>query len=227
MTFNLNSSFLESNNIIGISVGRSAAEDLHNKLLINFNNNKYELHLAFHHMLVYGELIDVEKYIWDFPNFPESRLKALAARCINIINNIDGQNIPYALEYHGIRKFNEQGLYTSYIDGAEYGMTCATFILTVFESVGLEILDWKNWPSRNEDKEWFDRLIRLLNIHKVKHGTVSQEHIYNVTKEKDCVKIRPEEIFSVCYCNEYPMNYDCSSIIGSGVRDYLFTSISA
>ena len=49
-----NSDFLQSEKIIGISVGKSAPDQLHNKLLINFNNIQGELHLEFHHTLTFS-----------------------------------------------------------------------------------------------------------------------------------------------------------------------------
>lgn len=227
MTFSKNSDFIEQNKIIGISVGKSAPEQLHNKILINFDDFQGELHLAFHHNLTFSEIFEYpDMYIWGFPiGIHESRLKALAARCVKVIKNIGKQDIPYAIEYKGKRKFNKDGIYSSYTSGDEYGVTCATFILTLFESVGLEILDWKNWESRTkEDSEWFLKLIRLIEIERNRGRlTMSEEHLSNLKSEQNCQKIRPEEIFAINYCSELPMTFICSSTIGKNVRQYLIS----
>ncbi len=227
MMFLKNSNFIEHNKIIGISVGKSSPDQLHNKILINFDDFQGELHLQFHHNLIFSDSFDSPNmYIWGFPSgIPESRLKALVARCIKVINNIDKQDIPYAIEYKGKRKFDKEGVYSSYTSGDEYGVTCATFILTLFESVGLEILDWKNWESRDEeDKVWFLKLIRLIEIQKAKGNLeITDEHLANLKSEENCQKIRPEEIYSIVHCSNHPMKFMCSSSIGEIVRKHLIS----
>ncbi len=228
MSFHKNDSFYNSNQLIGISIGKSSPTTLHNKLLINFEGTFGELHLAFHHDLRFSDTLEESsQYIWDIPiGIPISRLKALAAKCVKIIKNMGKQEIPYAIEYKGKRKFDKEGIYNSYFDTSEYGVTCSTFILTIFESVGLEIIDWKNWQNRNEDQEWFNNLIRLINIERWKKTVImSDEHFNNLRSEQNCKKIRPEEIFSIVYCNSYPMKFSCSSSIGSHIRNYVLQII--
>lgn len=224
MSFHKNDSFATSSQIIGISVGKSSNTNLHNKLLINFDGICGELHLEYHHKMTFSNIFDLSnKYIWGSPiGIHSSRLKALAARCIKIIKNKDIQEIPYAIEYKGRRKFDEDGIYNSYYNGSDYGVTCATFILTIFESVGLDIIDWKNWIDRPEDEAWFDSLIKTMEIGKARGWfKLSDEHLENLRSEKNCKKIRPEEIFSIVYCNSYPMKFSCSSSIGSHIRNYV------
>lgn len=219
-----NSDFLQSEKIIGISVGKSAPDQLHNKLLINFNNVQGELHLEFHHILTFSETFEnPEMYIWDIPAIPESRLKSLAARCIKVIKNIEFQDVPYAIEYKGRRKFDKEGIYNSYSSGDEYGVTCATFILTLFDSVGIDLLDWQNWENRDdEDNEWFTRLIRIIEIERGRGRLLmSDEHFNNLKSEENCKKIRPEEVFASVFCNNLPINFLCSSTMGTNIRNYL------
>lgn len=219
-----NSDFLQSEKIIGISVGKSAPDQLHNKLLINFNDVQGELHLEFHHTLTFSETFEhPEMYIWDIPStIPESRLKSLAARCIKVIKNLDYQDIPYAIEYKGRRKFDKEGIYNSYSTGDEYGVTCATFILTLFDSVGINLLDWHNWEERLEDKVWFSKLIRLIEYHRYRGDLeMSEDHLNNLKSEENCKKIRPEEVFVSAYCNDLPMKFLCSSTMGTNIRNYL------
>lgn len=224
MSFQKNDSFRHSNQLIGISVGKSSDTTLHNKLLINFDGVCGELHLEYHHKMTFSETFDSPNdYIWGPPvDIHPSRLKALAARCLKIIKNQDKQEIPYAIEYKGKRKFDKEGIYNSYSQGSEYGVTCATFILTIFESVGLDIIDWKNWENRPEDKVWFDGLIRTIEIGRIRGWfNISDEHLENLRSEEHCKKIRPEEIHSIVYCNSYPMKFECSSAIGKYIRNYL------
>lgn len=222
MSFKTNALFVNSGSIIGISVGHSANGSLHNKLLINYNNKVNEIHLAFHHSFVCtNAIVEEGSYIWEMPTIPESRLKSLAARCLKIIKTQSGNSdlLPYALSYQNIRKFDRAGVYSNFSENSEYGMTCATFILTVFNSVGLDLLDWKNWEDRVEDSEWFDKLLRILNA-QVRYKNVTQEHYDNVASERNCAKIRPEEVFSSVYCKSHPMKFACSTTMGSLIRNY-------
>lgn len=229
MSFKTNDLFVNSGSIIGISVGHSANGFLHNKLLINYNNKVNEIHLAFHHSFVCSDkIVDDGSYIWEMPKIPESRLKSLAARCLKIIKTQKGNNnlLPYALGYQNIRKFDKAGVYSSFSQNSEYGMTCATFILTIFNSVGLNLLDWENWQDREEDAEWFSTLIRILQVG-VYRGTVTHDHFVNVTSERNCAKIRPEEVYSSVYCKNLPLKFGCSLSMGGIVREYCLNLPSA
>jgi len=221
MSIKYNDSFLASGSILGISVGHQSVEgNLHNKLLLNFNNNKLEIHLAFHHAFTCSEIIDTQSYIWDIPKIHPLRLKSVAARCLSIIDfQKDNSNLlPYAFGYQAMRRFNKEGMYSDYENGYEYGMSCATFILTVFNSVGIDLLDWKNWSDRVEDRDVFKKLLMLL-LSGVRSGTVSRAHYENVRSESNVPKIRPEEVFSSVYCNEIPLKFSCADYLGKITRD--------
>lgn len=224
MAFHYNGSFADSQSIVGISVGKSGRDALHSKLLINFAGYCGELHLAFHNKTVFSNVFEeADKYIWDAPRgIPLSRLKALAAKCVSIIKKIDQQNIPYAIEYKGMRKFNGEGIYDDYRTGSEFGLTCATFILAIFDSAGLNLLEWENWPVRSNDSVWFDELIRYIDTARARRWTVmSDEHYNNLKSEANCKKIRPEEVFSAVYSIASPQKFCCSEMIGPFVRSHV------
>lgn len=221
MSFKSNDSFVDSDAIIGISVGHSSSGNLHNKILIKFVDEVKEIHLAFHNQFVCSAIVDLGSYIWGVPNIPLSRLKSIAARCLKIVKTQQGQTnlLPYALGYHNIRKFDKEGIYEDYSVNSEYGMTCATFVLTVFNSLGWDLLDWQNWTDREEDVEWFDKLLRILYLG-VYRGNITQQHYDNVASERNCPKIRPEEVYSSIYCSKLPMKFGCSSSMGKIVREH-------
>lgn len=221
MSIKFNDTFIISQNIVAISLGHETSQDnLHNKILINFDEKAIEIHLAFHHRFVCSEIINSKSYIWETPNIHPLKLKMVAAKCLSIIE-IQSKNtnlLPYAFGYQGKRHFDKEGIYSNQTQGDEYGMSCATFILTVFNSVGVDLLDWKKWIDRDEDREIFRKLLLLLR-RGVKDNLVSELHYENVKNEINVPKIRPEEVFSSVYCTNLPMQFSCSDYLGSLIRN--------
>lgn len=222
MTFGFNSDFIESGEVLAISVGHEGSQDnLHNKILLNYDENKFELHLAFHHHFISSDVISTDSYIWQTPKIHPIRLKNVASKCLSIIEVQKNRSnlLPYAFGYSAKRHFNNEGVYKNYENGEEYGMSCATFILTVFNSVGIDLLDWKNWTDRVEDRPIFEKLLRTLKFGLSK-GFVSQNHYDNVASEKNVPKIRPEEVFTSSFCLKIPMSFDSCEYMGKYVREY-------
>lgn len=221
MSIKFNDSFIISKNIVAISLGhQSSPNNLHNKILINFDEKAVEIHLAFHHKFVCSDIINSKSYFWETPNIHPIKLKMVAAKCLSIIDiqNKNTNLLPYAFGYQAKRHFDKEGIYSNQTYGDEYGMSCATFVLTVFNSVGIDLLDWKNWTDRETDRDIFKKLLSLLKIG-VRNNNVTESHYENVKNEINVPKIRPEEVFSSVYCTKLPMQFNCSDYLGSLIRD--------
>ena len=222
MSFGFNSNFIESGHILAISVGHEGRQgNLHNKILLNYDEKRLEIHLAFHHLFSATEIINTNSYIWQTPKIHPFRLKNLAAKCLSIVDmqNNNENLLPYAFGYTARRKFNNEGLYKDFESGDEFGMSCATFVLTVFNSFGIDLLDWRNWIDREEDSETFHRLLTILNFRK-RSGLVTQIHCDNIASEKNVPKIRPEEVFSSSFCLNIPMSFESCEYMGMHIREY-------
>lgn len=223
--FQSNNDFSKSNKILAISVGHVTQGFLHNKILYNFDETVGEIHLGWHHHFFHEkEIISPDSYIWKVPNLPDSRLKSVVAKCLLVAENQKDKlknQLPYSVGYFSGREFNQDGIYTDNISGYEYGMTCATFVLTIFNSVGIELLDWRNWKYREDDKPWFNYII--LNLTKgYSGGYISKTHLDNVKKEENCARFRPEEIFASMYCSHKPSSkFSCTSNLGSLVKPFV------
>jgi hypothetical protein len=220
-----NVDFEKSKEILAVSVGHCNKGYLHNKLLYNFNNSVREIHLGWHHCFLHSEIKSSESYIWKVPNLPKSRLRSIVAKCILVSENqlqSDKKPLPYAIGYYSGREFNQEGVYTDDESGIEYGMTCATFILTLFKSVGVNLLDWQNWIVRKEDKAWFDYILYHLE-EGYKNDKVSKKHLDNVKNEVNCSRFRPEEVFGSLFCSNTPSSFECSSSFGYEVKSFIIS----
>jgi hypothetical protein len=224
VSFKSNVDFEQSNQILAISVGHYSQGNLHNKILYNFENTIKEIHLGWHHYFKHTDIRFPESYIWEVPRIPKSRLKSVIARCIIVSEDqlkTNKKPLPYAAGYHSSRLFDEEGIYSDDESKFEYGMTCATFVLTIFKSVGIDILDWSNWVARADDTVWFNHIISVLEKG-CSDGQVSVAHLNNVRKEINCARFRPEEIFGSMYCTTIPpSSFECTVDFGIIVKKYV------
>lgn len=72
----------------------------------------------------------------------------------------------------------------------ECGLTCATFVLAVFKSAGLELIDLDNWPVRPDDLNWQDSLINSIELLEPE----DKDYIKKLHKEKGCPRYKPQEV---------------------------------
>lgn len=220
------SEFSNSNEILGIAVGHIKKGFLHNKILFRLKGEVKEIHLGWHHYFIHQDIEALDSFIWRAPKLPNSRLRSVAAKCQIVAENQkknkknEKAKLPYAIGYYSGREFDENGIYTDN-KGVEYGMTCATFVLTIFKSVGIELVHWEDWTKgRPDDKRWFKYIISKLE-EGVKDGIISQEHLNNVKGEKKCARYRPEEIFAATFCSNRPSaNFKCCESIGIPIKNY-------
>lgn len=108
--------------------------------------------------------------------------------------------LPYGLSYQ-IGRFDPQTAELLLDDGA-VGLTCATFVLAVFASCGVRLIDTENWPERPEDAEWHKAIIAALS------RRASPEHIAAVTTETGCARFRPEEVAGASSLEDPPRQFE-------------------
>lgn len=173
------------NNKIGIVISHDE-EQFHCGISYELDKGFKVLHLAWHHHLEFTE--DSNEFThWIKPNIHEIRQKMISTKCRRIKNNLHKMPVPYALLYDQTT-FNQEGILM--LGENEHGLTCATFVLAVFNSCGIKLIDTEHWPIREEDKVWHEQIIRILNSSR----SVSMEHKRNVANEKGCARFRPEEV---------------------------------
>ena len=173
------------NNQIGIVLSHDE-EQFHCGISYDLNKGFKALHLEWHHRLAFTE--EPKEFThWIKPNIHKTRQLMVSTKCRRIRKYLDKIPIPYALLYDQTT-FNQDGMLT--LGEKEHGLTCATFVLAVFNSCGIKLIDTENWPSRKEDTIWHELIIKVLNSSR----SISQKHKENVANEKGCARFRPEEV---------------------------------
>lgn len=203
------SDFLESTETTGVLIGQSDPiqnpNQLHCGIVYKYQNKFNAIHLAWHNVLKNDD--DTTK----FPNYlyiksaiPISRQNSIAAMCRLILKRKNEKQIPYGLLYSG-GKFTKDGILN--LDSKESGLTCATFVLAVYDTCQIKLIDFNNWQPRVSDKEWHNYIIDCL-IQTKDIFNISELHIENVTNEIGCARFRPEEVAISSALNDFPADSD-------------------
>lgn len=176
------------------------------------------LHLAFHARLRLDCPPTSGGFLWVAPPIDELRVDAVAVLCERIWKR--RQSIPYGVLYDG-GQFTRDGVLE--LGAAAHGLTCATFVMHVFRSAGIELLEWAAWPIRTTDAEWHQQIVSELENFRIRFpDEISEEHIKNVRGELGCARFRPEEVTGACSSTQFPASFDFTVAAGRQICEVLF-----
>lgn len=199
---------------IVISLDRKYKQ-FHCGLSFDLNNNAKVLHLKRHNSLACDNNLDLFR-CWIRPNIHKLRQEQVSAFCNVIVDRgLDFNDIPYGFSYDGKSYFENDG---SLVHSANCsGYTCGTFVLTIFHSLSLDLIDISAWPSREEDITWQIRILKRLLEYARKLG-ISNNHLLRLANEIGCPRYRPEEVAvsSTLYDQHNGTPANCQSIITEG-----------
>lgn len=143
------------------------------------------LHLAWH-----GDLrdqpCDDNACVWVEPKLHLSRARQVAARCRQIAR-ANGRYVPYGFSLPTARFDPATGRFI--FGPTSTGLTCATFVLAVFDFACVPLAVYGSWQARPDDAAWQQGILELLRTH-----GAPPEHIAAVSAELGCVRFRPEEV---------------------------------
>lgn len=144
------------------------------------------LHLAFHCDLRHESVR--ESYRWVLPSakIHPVRLAHVAEMCERVWCRNQVHGLPYGFRYD-MSSFRRDG--TMDLGLSERGFTCATFVLAVFRTVGVELLQRAEWRARPEDQERFEKLLKLLQNH-----CSDEVHVNAVRAETTSIRYQPLEV---------------------------------
>ncbi|MEZ4406146.1 MAG: hypothetical protein R3A52_06705 [Polyangiales bacterium] len=143
------------------------------------------LHLAFHYDLR-NDTPPSKRYYAVSPSLEPERLAQVAAMCERVLKR-QRRGIPYGFRYDATA-FSRDGRLV--LGNEERGLTCATFVLALYRSVGVELLRVAEWPDDRPDDE--ARWTALLEV--LRSGCPDAEHVSAVAREVRSRRFRPEEV---------------------------------
>ncbi|MGE1089835.1 hypothetical protein [Pseudomonas zeae] len=117
--------------------------------------------------------------------FDEEELQLFAEQASRIYEE-NPKGIPYGLGYTGASVFGGD---LKFIDVPGAGLTCATFILGFFDSLGYDVLDLTTWQNRAEDVKWQTDIFGDLEAKLEKDAADHQKNVIG-----SAFRFRPEEV---------------------------------
>lgn len=192
--------FPASERELGIAIMRIAAGQNHVGIVYSLNNEARLCHLAWHYVLSDDPLED--HYYWGLFRLHE-HVQSQIAGYVALLKQNNGV-IPYGFSYNA-PPFDDQGCYQPMAIGK--GLTCATFVMTVFERQGYPLLIKDNWPDRPEDREWKEYILECLRKH------VTPEHLEAAKNDTNAPRFRPEEVVAGAISNKPPIPFSSAEFL--------------
>ncbi|MFV0929352.1 hypothetical protein [Pseudomonas jessenii] len=163
------------------------------------------LHLAWHYDLKSEPLKPGYRCV-PMSSFDEEELQLFAEQASRIFEE-NSSGIPYGMGYTGAAVFGGD---LKFLDSPGAGLTCATFLLGFFDTLGFEIIDVDSWQSRIDDVVWQGNVYAALE---------EKFEAANALKQKDLVgkafRFRPEEVVgSVGIFQNEPLDFAESTAVG-------------
>jgi len=164
----------------------------HIGILYRINNGDARLlHLGWHHWLLDDESIR-DGYAWAAcEGFSEDEGRDFAS-WLQKIYKLNNGRIPYGINYWPGAHFDENGVFTPSRNGL--GLTCATFVMSLFEAHSYPIINTGSWEKREDDQQWFQDVIERLKDPS-QTPAASPEHIdAQINSMGSAVRFRPLEV---------------------------------
>jgi hypothetical protein len=139
-------------------------------------------------------------YLWVDPPIPARRARQVAARCRQILRAND-KGIPYAFSPPNDCFDDETGDFL--LGATRKGLTCATFVLAVFDTAGIQLAKYDSWPQqRPGDAEWRQSIIEQLQ-----NSSADAEHLAFIREETRAIRYRPEEVAGCAASDHLPCEF--------------------
>lgn len=185
---------------MALSIRRNPDGSTHVGIIYKEKSDYFQLHLLFHQNLSVNPPNRRDGYVK--VNIEKERLRPVAALCRKLSRSKPA--IPFALS--GWESVFEVKSGHLILRGNAVGLTCSSFVMAVFLSVGISLIDFGKWPNREDDEPNQNRLVSLLE--KVK---ANPSHINAVRAQIGCVRIKPEEVAVSVQSPTLPADYGWTS----------------
>lgn len=167
------------------------------------------LHVPDHKVGVRGKLRN--DYGWLELILPRPLARLVVGQCVRIMERYGHQGLPYGFRY-ACAQFDFNG---EYIPNGDKGLTCATFVLAVFKSAGLELLRRDDWFLRIDDRPARERFI----CHLREDGEEQRAAMLEIAAEMEAPRIRPQEVAAAgtVDASELPLGFQKAESRGEAI----------
>lgn len=189
---------------LGVAI-KNNGETRHIGILLNDHGVGMILHLAWHKDVRF-ERVD-PTYFWIPTGLPSEDVMAISEALVAAAANQPSlSSVSYSPLYEGSYFLGNSLHYVRNEPG--HGLTCATFVLAVFDSFGYNLIDANQWPVRDEDEQWRDNVIENLKQHpRTSTPQEMEEHIRAILTHPSAIRFRPEEVAASVAATKLPMGF--------------------
>lgn len=185
---------------VAIAIEAVDASQMHVGVVYRNGERMEKLHLAWHFRMRNDTYRPGS--VWVTPNIPPLRGPAIAAKCRQIWKTHEGTGrVPYGFRFDSTTFSASDGRLE--LAPGTTGLTCATFVLAVFRSIGVEILAIEAWKGRSEDASWQKLMLDTLKQHGASH-----EHTTALATEIGAARYRPEEVAGGAAGSSLPCSFE-------------------
>lgn len=141
-------------------------------------------------------------------NLDDDQREQVAAKCREAIVTGSFRAFPYG--FSSPQGFLDARLQFVYGPG-KFGLTCATFVLAVFDSVGVAFIEYDSWPIRPGDHRWQEFIAKYLKL--------PRDHVDRMKQEKiEVPRYKPCEVAGAFASSKYPVSFSRASRLGRKLR---------
>lgn len=76
---------------------------------------------------------------------------------------------------------------------APHGLTCVTFVLAVFRTAHVRLVDTSGWKVRDEDEQRYAEILSYFEA-----VGVAPAHLDRIRSDVKCIRVRPVEVAGAC-----------------------------
>jgi hypothetical protein len=166
-----------------------------------------------HERLTVDDRSSHSEWAYVLPAVDPIELEVLAAFCS--VRAALAPNVTYGFRFDE-SKFEQEG--NLLLGPGEVGLTCATFIVAMFEHAQIPLLVRDSWRTRQADLEAQAELVRLMREHRL----APAQHLEALEREVGCMRFRAEEVAAASATSARPVRFARAEASGAQVlRDFL------
>jgi hypothetical protein len=201
---------------LGIAIRTIQGEQqLHIGVLYRFENSDAMLLNLRHHLDLRNEAPS-EHYRWLQVDLDEINRRLLVALCRLIAER--SKNVPFGFTFNG-RYFTNSGDYIGRDLG--HGLTCASFVMAVFETYSIQLLKLEEWPQQQpDDMIWQAGQVRAIQF---RHGQIIASAVAGHIGSS---RFLPEEVTAGAIDAKRPLGLQQAQRLGRRIRRDLLASYS-
>lgn len=207
----------QASDIESIAIAISCRSDNHSAILYSASDGIRKIHYSGH--VQCEEALDVSDLGWAHPIelLPE-QVTQLLSLCDLIHDQCSRLRVPYRFAFSHQTRFDTGGPLLSFIPGSgTTGLTCATFVVTLFYQCGIPLVDFSSWTSREEDVAFQRELVKRVTNH-------NRDAASQMALEIGAHRIRPEEVLAAALFTRHPVNFwlceSAGTTVVARIREY-------